>query len=106
MGLSRAFQKTKIRADRFMNVKKSLSVDVAIIGGGGAGLAAAIEAKGAGASVAMIEKADALGGAAILSGGGCLIAASPLQEKQGIHDSPDLAFEDWMIWGQGGGEGG
>src|SRR3990170_1750154 len=101
MGLSRAFQKTKIRADRFMSVEKSIAVDVAIVGGGGAGLAAAIEAKGAGASVAMIEKTDALGGAAILSGGGCLIAGSPLQEKLGIHDSPDLAFEDWMIWGQG-----
>jgi len=84
-----------------MSVNKSIAVDVAIIGGGGAGLAAAIEAKGAGASVAMIEKTDALGGAAILSGGGCLIAGSPLQEKLGIHDSPDLAFEDWMIWGQG-----
>ncbi len=84
-----------------MNVEKTIAVDVAIIGGGGAGLAAAIEAKNAGATVAMIEKADTLGGAAILSGGGCLIAGSPLQEKQGIHDSPDLAFEDWMIWGQG-----
>lgn len=84
-----------------MSVEKSIAVDVAIVGSGGAGLAAAIEAKRAGASVAMIEKTDTLGGAAILSGGGCLIAGSPLQEKQGIHDSPDLAFEDWVIWGQG-----
>ena len=84
-----------------MSVEKFISVDVAIIGAGGAGLAAAIEAKNAGASVAMIEKTDTLGGAAILSGGGCLIAGSPLQERLGIHDSADLAFEDWMIWGQG-----
>lgn len=84
-----------------MSAKRSIAVDVAIAGGGGAGLAAAIEAKSAGASVALIEKEDTLGGAAIVSGGGCLIAGSPLQEKQGIHDSPDLAFEDWMIWGQG-----
>lgn len=84
-----------------MNAKKHIAVDVAIIGGGGAGLAAAIEAKRAGASVAVVEKSDALGGAAFLSGGGCCIAGTPLQEKQGIHDSPDLAYEDWMIWGQG-----
>lgn len=84
-----------------MSVNRTIAVDVAIIGGGGAGLAAAIEAKRAGASVAIIEKMDTLGGAAILSGGGCLVAGSPLQEKQGIHDSPDLAFEDWVSWGQG-----
>ncbi|MBI2091156.1 MAG: FAD-dependent oxidoreductase, partial [Deltaproteobacteria bacterium] len=84
-----------------MSPKQAFVVDVAIVGSGGAGLAAAIEAKSAGASVAIIEKADTLGGASIISGGGCLIAGSPLQEKHGIQDSPDLAFEDWVKWGQG-----
>ena len=84
-----------------MSPKQAFAVDVAIVGSGGAGLAAAIEAKSAGASVAIIEKADTLGGASIISGGGCLIAGSPLQEKHGIQDSPDLAFEDWVKWGQG-----
>ena len=26
---------------------------------------------------------------------------SPLQREKGIEDSPDLAFEDWVRWGQG-----
>ncbi len=78
---------------------KSLETDVVIMGGGGAGIAAAIEAMDAGAKVIVVEKMAAPGGAAITSGGGCLIVGSPLQEKAGIKDSPDLAFDDWMKWG-------
>lgn len=76
-------------------------VDVAIIGGGGAGVAAAIEVGKAGATAALLEQAETLGGTAIISGGGCLIVGSPLQESLGIHDTPDDAFEDWVKWGQG-----
>ena len=78
-----------------------LEADVAIIGGGGAGIAAALEAGEAGASIVLLEQADALGGTAAISGGGCLIVGTPLQESQGIHDTPELAFEDWVKWGQG-----
>ena len=75
--------------------------DIAIVGGGGAGIAAAIEAGEAGAKIALIEQAELLGGTAIISGGGCCIVGTPLQESQGIHDTPDLAFEAWVKWGQG-----
>jgi flavocytochrome c len=84
-----------------MPPEKSLVVDVAIVGSGGAGLAAAIEAREAGARVALIEQAETLGGTSIISGGGCLIVGSPLQESYGIHDTPDDAFEDWVKWGRG-----
>jgi flavocytochrome c len=73
--------------------------DVAIVGAGGAGVAAAIEARDAGARAIVFEKSAEPGGAAIISGGGCLIVGSPLQEKNGIHDTPDLAFKDWIAWG-------
>jgi flavocytochrome c len=73
--------------------------DVAIVGAGGAGMAAGIEARDAGAKVIAFEKAAEPGGAAKMSGGGCLIVGSPLQEKNGVHDTPDLAFKDWMTWG-------
>ena len=46
-----------------------------------------------------MEKLAEPGGAAIISGGGCLIVGSPLQKKLGIADTPDLAFADWMAWG-------
>jgi flavocytochrome c len=78
-----------------------LEADIAVIGGGGAGIAAALEAGEAGARIVLIEQADTLGGTAAISGGGCLIVGTPLQESHGIHDTPDLAFEDWVKWGQG-----
>lgn len=81
--------------------EKRLVTDVAIIGSGGAGLAAAIEARSAGSRVLIVEQAESPGGASIISGGGCLIAGTPLQRSLGIHDTPDEAFEDWVKWGQG-----
>jgi flavocytochrome c len=78
---------------------KQYETDVAIVGAGGAGIAAGIEARAAGACAIAFEKDSQLGGAAIISGGGCLIVGSPLQQKHGIHDTPDLAFKDWIEWG-------
>jgi flavocytochrome c len=81
--------------------KENEVMDVTIIGSGGAAFAAAVEACGAGARVALLEKQEDLGGASIISGGGCWIAGSPLQESIGIKDSPDDGFEDWVKWGGG-----
>ncbi len=78
---------------------KQYEADVAIVGGGGAGIAAGIEARDAGARTIVFEKDSEPGGAAIISGGGCLIVGSPLQKQHGIKDTPDLAFNDWMSWG-------
>ncbi|HEY5065563.1 MAG TPA: FAD-dependent oxidoreductase [Xanthobacteraceae bacterium] len=78
---------------------KHYETDVAIVGGGGAGIAAGIEARDAGARAITFEKDSGPGGAAIISGGGCLIVGSPLQKQHGIEDTPDLAFNDWMAWG-------
>ncbi len=78
---------------------KHFETDVAIIGAGGAGMAAGIEARDAGARAIAFDKATEPGGAAIISGGGCLIVGSPLQKEKGIHDTPDLAFDDWVKFG-------
>ena len=78
---------------------KQYETDIAIIGAGGAGMAAGIEARDAAARAIVFEKDSELGGAAIISGGGCLIVGSPLQKANGIHDTPDLAFQDWIAWG-------
>ena len=73
-----------------------LETDLTVVGGGGAGVAAALKAGDTGARVGLLEQDDALGGTAATSGGGCLIVGSPLHESEGIHDTPDLAFEDWI----------
>lgn len=78
---------------------KRYETEVAIVGAGGAGMAAGIEARDRGARVIAFEKASDPGGAAKISGGGCLVVGSPLQKKSGIEDTPDLAFKDWMTWG-------
>jgi flavocytochrome c len=78
---------------------KQYETDVAIVGAGGAGIAAGLEARDSGARAVAFEKSSAPGGAAIVSGGGCLIVGSPLQKENGIDDTPDLAFKDWMTWG-------
>jgi flavocytochrome c len=78
---------------------KHRETDIAIIGSGGAGIAAGIEARDAGAKTIVFEQSADLGGAAIISGGGCCIVGSPLQKENGIHDTPDLAFDDWIKWG-------
>jgi flavocytochrome c len=78
---------------------RQYETDVAIVGGGAAGIAAGLEARDAGARAIAFEKAAKPGGAAIISGGGCLIVGSPLQKQHGIDDTPDLAFSDWISWG-------
>lgn len=68
--------------------------DVLVIGGGGAGLAAAIEAQTNGARTILIEKNDALGGTTAWSIGSFTATGTPQQKKAGIDDSTDAHFED------------
>lgn len=76
-----------------------MKADVVIVGAGGAGMAAAIEAAGRGARVVVLDPAAEAGGTARSAGGGTCIAGSPLQERLGIPDSPAQALEDWLAWG-------
>jgi flavocytochrome c len=70
--------------------------DVVVIGTGFAGLAAAIEAKRAGASVVLLEKMRAAGGNSIISDGGIAVPGSQAQAEQHIEDSKQLFHEDIM----------
>lgn len=67
----------------------ALACDVAVIGGGLAGHAAALAAVEAGASVVLVEKQPAVGGSTVLSGGFFALADTPLQRKTGITDDAD-----------------
>jgi flavocytochrome c len=77
------------------------SYDVVIVGSGFAGLAAAWEARKAGASVAILDKMRTPGGNSIINGGGIAAAGSPLQEKQGVKDSPAQMEADMIREGLG-----
>ncbi|ABW17744.1 flavocytochrome c [Alkaliphilus oremlandii] len=73
--------------------------DVVVIGAGGAGLSAAIEIKGAGASVVVLEKMAFIGGNTLISGGELNAPETWIQEKLGIEDSIDLYKEDTLKGG-------
>ena len=68
--------------------------DVLIIGGGGTGLAAAIEAAELGRSVILLEKNAETGGSTSWSVGSITATGTPHQRKAGIQDSADAHFED------------
>jgi predicted oxidoreductase len=76
-----------------------VQVDLAVVGAGGAGLAAAMEAARRGARVVVVDASTEAGGTARTAGGGTCIAGSPLQHELGLEDSPEVALEDWVNWG-------
>ena len=73
---------------------KPWTADVVVIGGGGSGLAAAIEAATLGRSVVLVEKAPELGGSTAWSVGSITANNTPHQVRRGILDSPQEHFED------------
>jgi succinate dehydrogenase/fumarate reductase flavoprotein subunit len=74
------------------------SCDVIVIGGGGSGLAAAIEARSLNRHVLLLEKNAKLGGSTAWSVGSISATNTPHQLRQGILDSPDDHFEDMGLF--------
>jgi hypothetical protein len=72
--------------------------DAIIVGAGLAGLVAATELADAGKRVIILdqEPEQSLGGQAFWSLGGLFLVDSPEQRRMRIHDSYELALEDWM----------
>lgn len=75
--------------------------DVIIVGAGGGGMAAAIEAHDNGASVAIFEKMPIVGGNTLNSSAGMNAAESTVQEEEGIEDTVDAFFEESLEGGHG-----
>jgi 3-oxosteroid 1-dehydrogenase len=76
-------------------------VDVAVLGSGAAGLTAAIAAHDAGARVAVLEKADLVGGTTAWSGGQVWIPDNPHMAEVGVDDSRDRALTYIMSLSRG-----
>ncbi|MCP4907819.1 MAG: FAD-dependent oxidoreductase [bacterium] len=74
-----------------------IEVDVLVVGYGCAGVCAAIEARAAGASVLVLDRAGGAGGTSINSGGFVYLGGgTALQKALGYDDSPENMF-DYMM---------
>lgn len=76
------------------------TTDVIVVGAGISGLSAALDLGRGGARVTVIDMSSVFGGHAVMSQGSVSIVATPAQERAGIQDSPDLAFQDFHRWGE------
>jgi predicted oxidoreductase len=78
--------------------KKPVSFDAIVVGAGLAGLVATAELVEAGKRVALVdqEPESSLGGQAWWSFGGLFLIDSPEQRRMGVHDSLELAKQDWF----------
>lgn len=75
--------------------------DVLVVGSGYAGLAAAYEAKKAGADTMLIEKMSFTGGNSALADGDFAVCMSSAQEAKGIEDSVENYVSDMLAAGLG-----
>lgn len=78
---------------------KNTSCDVVVIGSGGAGLSAAVQAAQNGADVIVLEKMGIIGGNSNYSTGGLNASETSVQRKLGIKDSNEQFYEDTMNGG-------
>ena len=80
---------------------RNCSCDVVVIGSGGTGLSAAVEAALAGADVIVLEKMGIVGGNSNYATAGLNASETSVQRKLGIEDSNQQYFEDTMTGGHG-----
>jgi fumarate reductase flavoprotein subunit len=71
-------------------------VDVVVVGGGVAGLTAAVAAAENGAKVVLLERTALLGGNSLLSTGSLYLGATRIQKESGVKDTPDEFYKEAM----------
>lgn len=74
--------------------------DVVVVGGGAAGMSAALEAEEAGASVLLVESQGQLGGSSALSGGIIMAAGTSVQRAAGVEDDPASLWHEYLLFNQ------
>jgi fumarate reductase flavoprotein subunit len=68
-----------------------LMADVLVVGGGAPGLAAAVEAAAAGATVRVLDAGTKVGGSLGMSAGVFSAAGTRVQRAAGVEESPDAS---------------
>jgi fumarate reductase flavoprotein subunit len=79
-----------------------VSVDVAIAGGGAAGLTAALAARDSGAEAWVFERDSTPQGSTAMSQGAMMAAGSKSQAAHGVADHPDNLYRDILAKAEGG----
>lgn len=80
--------------------QEDLSTDIVIIGAGGAGMSAAVEAANAGKKVIIVEKMPIVGGNTTRATGGMNAAETSIQAAAGITDTKETFYNDTMKGGK------
>ncbi|EHQ63626.1 fumarate reductase flavoprotein subunit [Paenibacillus dendritiformis C454] len=75
------------------------SYDIVIVGAGGAGMSAALEAKAAGMNPVILEKMPVAGGNTSKASSGMNASETKFQKEQGISDRNDLFYEETLKGG-------
>lgn len=83
-----------------VQAKQAREADIIVVGAGIAGLSSALEAARGGATVLVVDLWSIFGGHAVLSHGGLAIVGTPVQEAQGVVDTPEIATGDFLEWGE------
>jgi urocanate reductase len=97
----------KLKVKGTVDVEKKdqeFDTEVAIIGGGGAGLAAAVSAHQNGAKVLLVEKMPNVGGNTIISGSAFNAVDPKRQSAQGIEDSIEKHYQQTIEGGDNQGD--
>lgn len=73
---------------------------VIVVGAGISGLTTALELGRGGVDVTVVDMASVFGGHAVMSQGGVSVVDTPLQREVGIRDNADMAYQDFLTWGE------
>ncbi|WP_010583619.1 FAD-dependent oxidoreductase [Schlesneria paludicola] len=74
--------------------------DAIVVGSGISGLCTALELARSHVHVCLIEMSSVYGGHAVMSQGAVSIVGTPVQAAKGIVDSPELAYQDFVRFGE------
>lgn len=94
--VSGASEQTKLSVESLKD-----SYDVVIVGAGGGGMAAAIQAKDMGMNPVIFEKMPVAGGNTVKASAGMNASETKFQKEEGVSDNNQLFFDETLKGGQG-----